>query len=103
MKIFQVRLDPIGLPQGQFAAPCADGNLGCHQWPQPAQLEALQPPQDDVAAVDFTVSPPEPLLKKPQVDIRRQTFLLWHSEHSGSGSPKTRYSKVLPQSWHWYS
>jgi hypothetical protein len=47
-----------------------------HQWPHPAQLLALQPLQEEVAAVVLRVWPPLPFETKPQVDIRRQTSLL---------------------------
>jgi len=69
MTIFEAIFNPVRLPQRQLAAARSYGDRGTHQCPQPAQLEALQPPQEEVVAVDFTVSPPAPLLKKPQVDI----------------------------------
>jgi hypothetical protein len=89
---FQFRLDPVGLPQGQSAAAGADDYVGAHQWPQPAQLEAAQPPQEEPAEAD-TVSPLAPLLRNPQVDMRRHTFSLLQEGHwEGSSPPKTRYS-----------
>jgi hypothetical protein len=71
---FEAIFDPVGLPQGQLAAACSNGDRAAHQCPQPAQLEALQPPQEEVAAVDFTVSPPLPLLKKPQATSGGRLF-----------------------------
>jgi hypothetical protein len=87
--------DPVGLPQGQLAAPGADGDGAAgHQWPHPAQLEALHPVHDEAPADWLTVSPPLPLLTNPQVDISRQTLSALQSGHwSGSLPPITRYSK----------
>jgi hypothetical protein len=59
---------------------------------------AAQPLQAEDPAEDDTVSPPLPLLMKPQADIRRQTLEDWQAEHSGSAFPSTRYSKSWPQS-----
>jgi len=97
-------LDPMGLPEGQFAAPRADGNPSRHQdVPQPAQLEAEQPPQAEAPADALTVSPPPPLVTNPQADISRHTFALPHAGQSGFSLPNTSCSNSRPHALQWYS
>ena len=75
-------LYPIGLPQGQLAAPGADGDGAAgHQWPQPEQLDALQPVHDEDEADVLSVWPPLPLLTNPQVDMSRQTVSAMQAGH----------------------
>jgi hypothetical protein len=69
---------------------------------QPAQLPAGQPPHEEPAAV-LAGCPPEPLLTKPQADMRLRTFLLLQQRHSGFSLPKTRHSKSAPHLSQWYS
>jgi hypothetical protein len=95
-------LNPVGLPQCQFAGPGADFNRRFHQWLHPAQLPAEQLPQDEPAA-DDTVAPPLPLLTNPQADINLVTFLLLHMMHSGLSDPMIRHSKFLSHFSQWYS
>jgi hypothetical protein len=59
------------------------------------QLLAAQPLHDEPAD-DETVSPPPPLLTKPQADMSFLTFLLVHEEHSGESSPMIKHSKFSP-------
>jgi hypothetical protein len=59
------------------------------------QLVVEQPLQDEPAD-DDTVSPPPPLLTKPQADMSFFTFLLVHPEHSGVSLPMIRHSKFSP-------
>ena len=92
MVLLKGGFDPLGLPQGQLAAAGSDGNARLHQCPHPAQLEAAQPLQEEDAA-DFTVWPPLPLLTNPQMDIKRDTFLLLQFGQSGLSLLKTKYSK----------
>jgi len=61
------------------------------------QLVAEQPPHDEADADARVVSPPLPLLRNPQADIRRLTFLLLHAGQSGDSEPNTSFSKF---SWH---
>ena len=68
--------------------------------PQPAQLEAVQPPQDEPADDENVPGP----LEKLTTDSRRLTSRLWHFGHSTSGlREKTNSSKSLLQSAQWYS
>jgi len=85
-------LNPVGLPQCQFARPGSDFNRWFHQWLHPAQLPAEHPLQDDPADAD-TVSPPPPLLTNPQADINLVTFWLLQALHSGLSDPMIRHSK----------
>jgi len=56
-----------------------------HYWPQLVQLVAVHPLQEFADAEELTVSPPAPLLTKPQTDICRETRELSHEGHvSGS-------------------
>jgi hypothetical protein len=66
------------------------------QLPQEEQLEAVQPLQDEVPAEARVVSPPLPLLRKPQADMRRQTSPLSQWLQVGFSFPKTRHSNSLP-------
>jgi len=61
------------------------------------QLVAAQPLQADDDAAVRVVSPPLPLLRNPQVDMRRLTFLLLQDGQSGDSDPNTSFSKL---SWH---
>jgi hypothetical protein len=88
-------LNPVGLPQCQFTCPGSDFNRWFHQGLHPAQLLAEQPLQDDPADED-TVSPPPPLLTKPQADMSLVTFLLLQVVHCGVSDPMIRHSKFLP-------
>jgi hypothetical protein len=67
------------------------------------QLVAAQPPHADDPAVLRVVSPPLPLLKNPQVDMRRLTFLLLQDGQSGCSDPNTSFSKLSWQSSQQYS
>jgi hypothetical protein len=58
---------------------------------------AAHPLQAELEAADLTVSPPLPLLKKPQADKSRVTFLPLQAGHSGSDGPITRYSNSRAQ------
>jgi hypothetical protein len=49
------------------------------------------------------VSPPLPLLTKPQEDMRRVTFLLLQEGQFGLSDPKTSFSKLFSQSLQQYS
>ena len=63
--------------------------------PQPAQLDALQLPQDEPAEEEKVPGPEEKLT----TDSRRVTALPWHFGHSTSGfREKTNSSKSLLQS-----
>jgi hypothetical protein len=92
---------PIGLPQGQLTAAGADTYGFAHYWPQPAQLLAVHPPQDEDDVL--VVCPPAPLEMNPQVDMSLQTFELLQSGHSGVSLPKTSFSNWQPHPSHWYS
>ncbi len=62
------------------------------RYPQPAQLDAEHPPQEDPAEEE-TVAPPFPLLTNPQGDMIFATFLLLQAGHeSGPSFPNTKYS-----------
>jgi hypothetical protein len=74
-----------------------------HQWPQVAQLVAAHPPQEDADAEARVVSPPPPLLTKPQEDMRRVTFLLLQEGQSGFSDPKISFSKFSLHSSQQYS
>jgi len=66
-----------------------------HYWLlQLEQLVAAHPLQADEEAEEETVSPPFPLLTKPQADISLNTFLLLHEGQSGFSEPNTRHSKL---------
>ena len=93
----------MGLPECQLAPPCSDMDVSAHQWPQVAQLVAAHPPQEDADADARVVSPPPPLLTKPQVDMRRVTFLLLQEGQSGVSDPKTSFSKLSSQFSQQYS
>jgi hypothetical protein len=67
--------DPTGLPKGKGAAPCSDPDGRVHYTPQVAQLVAVHPLQAEPDAEVLTVSPPFPLLTKPQADMSLLTFL----------------------------
>jgi hypothetical protein len=63
--------------------------------PHPAQLDAVQPPQDEPADDENWPAPVEKLT----TDSRRPTSRLWHRGHSTSGfREKTNSSKSL---LHW--
>lgn len=79
-----------------MASSGADFDSPCHQWPHPAQLEAEQDPQEAEAEV-LVLTPPLPLLTKPQADISFFTFLLLQEGQSGFAFPMTRYSKSRSQ------
>jgi hypothetical protein len=64
---------------------------------------AAHPPQEELDADVVVVSPPLPLLTKPQEDMRRVTFLLLQEGQSGFSDPKTNFSKLLLQSLQQYS
>jgi hypothetical protein len=71
-------------------------------WPEPhpAQLEAVQPPQDEPAEDEKEPGP----LEKLTTESSRLTLWLWHFGHSTSGvREKTNSSKSLLQSVQWYS
>jgi len=53
----------------------------------------VHPVHDESAAELLTVSPPLPLLIKPQADISLLIFLLLHEGQLGFSFPKTRISK----------
>jgi hypothetical protein len=76
-------------------------DVSAHQWPQEAQLVAAHPPQEDADA--RVVSPPPPLLTKPQEDMRRVTFLPLQEGQSGDSDPKTSFSKLSLQFSQQYS
>jgi hypothetical protein len=78
-------------------------DFSIHQWPQVAQLVAAHPPQEDADAEARVVSPPPPLLTKPQQDMRRITFLLLQEGQSGFSDPKISFSKFSLQSSQQYS
>jgi hypothetical protein len=59
------------------------------------QLVALHPLHDDAPADRLTVSPPPPLLTKPQADIIRLTFRFPHAGHFGLSLPMIRHSNFL--------
>jgi len=68
--------------------------------PHPAQLEAVQPPQDEPADDEKEPAPVE----TPTTESRRLTALLWHRGHTTSGfREKTNSSKSLPHLPQWYS
>jgi hypothetical protein len=95
-------LNPVRLPQGQFAGSGSDFNYRLHQGLHPAQLPAEQPLQDEPADED-TVSPPPPLLTNPHEDISLVTFLLLQVVHSGLSDPMIKHSKSLSHLSQWYS
>jgi hypothetical protein len=95
-------LNPVSLPQCQFAGSGSNFNRRFHQGLHPAQLPAEQPLQDEPADED-TVSPPPPLLTNPQADINLVTFLLLQVVHSGLSDPMIRHSKFLSHFSQWYS
>jgi len=64
---------------------------------------AEHPEQLEVPADEPTVLSVLLLLKNPQADIRRSTFLPLQSAHFGASLPMIRHSKFLPQSLQWYS
>ena len=68
--------------------------------PHPAQLEAVQPPQDEPADEENEPAPVEKLT----ADSNRVTARLRHRGHSTSGSrEKTNSSKSLLHLLQWYS
>jgi hypothetical protein len=71
---FKRRLDPVGLPERQFAAACSDFNCFVHYGVQLPQLVAAHPLQDDAAAEELSVIPLLLLLKKVEADISLVTF-----------------------------
>jgi hypothetical protein len=78
-------------------------DFSVHQWPQVAQLVAAHPPQAEAEAEARVVSPPLPLLIKPQEDMRRVTFLLLQEGQSGFSDPNINFSKLSLQSSQQYS
>jgi len=66
-----------------------------HYDPQLEQLDELHPAQDDDPAEWLTVSPPPPLLTKPQADISRLTDDALQSGHLGISRPIIRASNFL--------
>jgi len=58
----------------------------------------VHPLHDESAAELLTVSPPPPLLIKPQADISLLTFLLLHEGQLGFSFPNSRSSKFRLQS-----
>jgi len=63
--------------------------------PQLVQLDALQPEQDEAPAEALTVSPPLPLLTKPQADKRRFTLTFPQVGQAGLSWPITSISNFL--------
>src|SRR4030042_6286446 len=90
--------DPLGLPEGQFASPGSDLDGIRHAYPQLAQLLDEHPLHEDPADLD-NISPLFPLLRNPQADMMRETFLLrQEGQPSGPSFPMPRYSNFLLQS-----
>jgi len=68
--------------------------------PQPAQLEEVQPPQDEPAEDENEPAPVEKLT----TESRRLTSWLWHRGQATSGvREKTNSSKSLLHLLQWYS
>jgi len=57
----------------------------------------VHPPQEEADADVPTVSPPLPLVTKPQADIILKTLSLLHDGQSGFSAPNTSRSKFFPQ------
>ena len=95
MKADEFGFDPVGLPQCKGAASGADDDMLSHHAPQLEQLDELHAAQDEAPAELLTVSPPLPLLTKPQADIRRLTDNAPQPGHFGISLPRIRVSNFL--------